>query len=127
MQKTPGTAAINSKALIREALFFPDGKAGMLGQQKLQLWAPRSHPQNSISSTVGGSGTEGQVTSTSPWHKGLLALCAKLRSKHACLWLETHIMNSSRAYMHAELVGSQAHLQCNGSFSCQRLSSSRGQ
>lgn len=50
-----------SKALFREALSFPDRKAGMFGQQKQGLWAPRSHPQYSISSTVGGLGTEGQV------------------------------------------------------------------
>lgn len=54
MQDTLGTAAIKNKVLLREALFFPDGKAGMFGQQKLGLWAPRSHPQHSISSTVGG-------------------------------------------------------------------------
>lgn len=105
MQDTPGTAAIKSKALLREALLFPDGKAGMFGQQKPELWAPKSHPQHSISSTAGGSGTEGQVISTPPWHKSLLLLCAKLRSKHACLWLEAHIMNASRACMHAELGG----------------------
>lgn len=106
MQETPGTAAIKSKALLRDALFFADGKAGMFGQQKLWLWAPRSHPQYRISSTVGGSGTEGRVTPTHPWHKGLLVLCAKLRSKHACLQLEAHIINISGACTCTELVGS---------------------
>lgn len=85
MRETPGTAAIKSKALLREVLFFPDGKAGTFGQQKLELWAPRSHPQYSIVSTSGGSGPEGPATPTPPRHKGPLVLCAKLGSKRACL------------------------------------------